>query len=77
MHNFFSIRVAKCRRNRIVDLVVDGMNRKETLFFTFKMFYLKRLPVEDVKTATVKNGTRRGHWKEKRNREVIWKAEVT
>lgn len=50
--------VSKCRRNRVVDLVVDGTNRKETLFFTFKMFHLKRLPAEDVKTATVKNGTK-------------------
>lgn len=77
VYNSSGIQIAKRRRNRIVDLVVDGANRKETLFFTFKVFHLKRLPSEDAKTATVKNGTKRGHWEEKRDRKVIRKAEAT
>lgn len=46
-------------------------------YFSLLRCHLKRLPSQDVKTATVKNGTERGHWKEKRDREVTRKAEAT
>lgn len=77
VYNSSAIWIAKCRRNRVVGLVVVGTNGMETLFFTFKVFHLKRLPSEEAKTATVKNGTKRGHWKEKRDRKVTRKAEAT
>jgi len=40
-HNFSGIPVAKYRRNRVVGFIVNGTNRKETLFFTFNMFHRK------------------------------------
>jgi len=39
VHNSSGIPVAKCWRNRVNRVVVDGTNRKETLFFTFNMFH--------------------------------------
>lgn len=41
VHNSSGIPVAKCWRNRVAGLIVDGTNRKETLFFTFNMFHRK------------------------------------
>lgn len=41
VHNSSGIPVAKCWRNRVAGHIVDGTNRKETLFFTFNMFHRK------------------------------------
>lgn len=67
VYNFSGIRIAKCRRNRVVDLVVDGTNGKERYFSLLRCFILRDCP---------RKTWRPRQWKMERSEDIGGKKEI-